>query len=72
MAVAQLVGDRAWPPTTPMAAALDRWRPAPFVALRTLKSEVIVGLPPGVAERMQEAHADWLTTGSFAVVQFVA
>ena len=39
----RLVGDRLWPPTTPFAD-VTAYFPGPVAALRTLKSDVIVGL----------------------------
>jgi damage-control phosphatase, subfamily III len=43
--------------------------PAPLVALRTLKAEVVVGLPPGVAERERAADPLWLVNGRRGVIQ---
>jgi hypothetical protein len=43
--------------------------PAPLVTLRTLKAEVVVGLPPGMAERLQAEDARWLVNGRRGVIQ---
>lgn len=64
----RLVGDRHWPPTTPFAEATGYF-PAPVVALRTLKAEVVVGLAPGLAERLQAADPAWLVNGQRGVIQ---
>ncbi len=49
----RLLGDAHWAPTTSFADATSYF-PAPIVALRTLKAELIVGLRPGEAERLQK------------------
>ena len=64
----RLLGDAHWPPTTPFARA-TRYFPAPLVALRTLKAEIIVGLRPGEAERLQTEDPAWLVNGQRGIVQ---
>jgi len=41
----------------------------PYITLRTLKAEVIVGLPEGLAEKMDGVAKDWRVSGHYAVVQ---
>ncbi len=64
----RLLGDAHWPPTTPFSRAVGYF-PAPLAALRTLKAEIIVGLPPGEAERFQQEDSTWLINGRRGVVQ---
>ncbi len=64
----RLVGDRHWPHTTPFAAVTAHF-PAPVVALRTFKSELLVGLAEGQAEREAAADRDWLVNGRRGVIQ---
>ena len=45
--------------------------PAPFVTLRTLKGEIMVGLQPGQAEALQAEDPDWLIDGRRGVIQLV-
>jgi hypothetical protein len=40
----------------------------PIVALRTLKSELAVGLQPEVIEKVSKSDSDWLTNGQWGVV----
>ncbi|MBA6440365.1 damage-control phosphatase ARMT1 family protein [Streptomyces sp. GMR22] len=64
----RLVGDRLWPPTTAFA---DRtgYFPGPVAALRTLKSDVIVGLDERTVAAL-DAHEDhWRTSGAHALIQ---
>lgn len=64
----RLSGDALWPPETPFAEVMDYF-PAPVAALRTLKSDTIAGLPPGVADRLDAAEPEWRSTGRRGVVQ---
>lgn len=64
----RLVGDAHWPPTTPFAEATGYF-PAPVVALRTFKAELIVGLRPGQAEETAAEDHDWLVNGRRGVIQ---
>jgi hypothetical protein len=59
----RLVGDRHWPTTTPFAQVTAHF-PTPVAALRTLKSEVLVGLAVPAAP-----DAPWRTDGTRALIQ---
>ncbi len=65
----RLLGDAHWDPATPFAEAVAYF-PAPLVALRTLKSELIVGLRPGEADRLQRQDPEWRVNGKRGLVQF--
>ena len=65
----KLVRDLEWPPTTPLQTALGSFLPAPLVALRTCKSDAIVGLPEGASEAMDARDAQWKVDGEFALIQ---
>lgn len=64
----RLCSDAHWPPTTPFISVVETF-PAPLVALRTLKAELIVGLPPGEAQRLHAEDPEWLVNGRRAVIQ---
>jgi uncharacterized protein with ATP-grasp and redox domains len=64
----RLCADAPWPPTTPFTEALGEF-PAPMVALRTLKAEVVVGLPEGLAEKLAAVDARWMVNGQRGLVQ---
>ncbi|MGW6913420.1 damage-control phosphatase ARMT1 family protein [Kitasatospora sp. NPDC054939] len=64
----RLVGDRLWPPTTPFAETADHF-PTPVAALRTLKSDVIVGLGTETLARLDSSGTLWRTNGRHAVIQ---
>jgi hypothetical protein len=64
----RLVGDRHWPPTIPFGD-LTAYFPASTVALRTFKSELVVGLSPGQAEQAAAEESEWLVNGKRGVIQ---
>lgn len=66
----RLLDDRHWPPTTRMEAVCAYF-PAPFVALRTLKGEIMAGLQPGQAQALQAEDPTWLINGKRGVIQLV-
>ncbi|MBI1880204.1 MAG: protein-glutamate O-methyltransferase family protein [Chloroflexi bacterium] len=66
----RLLGDSLWPTTVPITAAVPYF-PAPFVALRTLKSDPIVGLQPGQAETLDQQDPEWRVNGRRGMIQFV-
>lgn len=65
----RLLGDCHWPYTT-VFSDIVRYFPAPFVALRTLKSEVVAGLQPNQVETLNHEDPQWLTNGQWGVIQF--
>jgi uncharacterized protein with ATP-grasp and redox domains len=65
----RIVGDAIWPSTTPFADVVDYF-PAPILALRTLKSDALCGLPAGLAEQLDAADKDWRINGRRGVIQF--
>nr|WP_322717791.1 damage-control phosphatase ARMT1 family protein [Nostoc sp. ChiQUE02]MDZ8230714.1 damage-control phosphatase ARMT1 family protein [Nostoc sp. ChiQUE02] len=67
----RLLGDRHWDFTTNIADIVC-YLPMPMVALRTLKSEVIVGLKPEVIQEVAKSDSSWLTNGQWGVIQLVA
>lgn len=64
----RLVGDAHWDPVTPFAEAAGYF-PAPVAALRTLKSDVAVGVPPARLARLEATAPGWRTDGTHAVIQ---
>jgi hypothetical protein len=64
----RLLSDAHWSPTAHFSQA-TAYFPAPLVTLRTLKSEVIAGLAPGMAERMAAQDSQWLVNGRRGTIQ---
>lgn len=64
----RLLGDRLYPATTPFAD-VTAYFPGAVAALRTLKSDVIVGLDGDVPARLKARGEAWRTSGTHALVQ---
>jgi hypothetical protein len=63
------VCDSIWPEGVTFADATSYF-PAPLLALRTLKSDPLVGLPPGRAQQLDNADALWRVNGRRGVIQY--
>jgi len=66
----RLLDDRHWPHTGRLEEIADYF-PAPFLVLRTLKGEIMVGLEPGQAERLAAQDPTWLINGRRGIIQLV-
>jgi uncharacterized protein with ATP-grasp and redox domains len=66
----RLLDDRHWPHTACMEEIADYF-PAPFLVLRTLKGEIMVGLEPGQAKTLPVEDPTWLINGKRGIVQLV-
>jgi uncharacterized protein with ATP-grasp and redox domains len=64
----RVVGDALWPPATPLAAACSHLG-APIVCLRTMKSDPVLGLPAGLAERLDTAEPTWRVDAKRGLVE---
>jgi hypothetical protein len=63
----RLVGDAHWAPTTSFQD-LTSYFPAPLAALRTLKSDVAVGVDPDRLTHLESTAPGWRTDGTHAVI----
>jgi hypothetical protein len=63
------IGDALWEPETPFTSAVDYF-PVPLLALRTLKSDPVVGLRQGLAAQLEVEDKDWRVNGKRGVIQF--
>ncbi|MEY9949527.1 damage-control phosphatase ARMT1 family protein [Kitasatospora sp. GAS1066B] len=64
----RLVGDQLWDATTPFAERAGHF-PSPVTALRTLKSDVIVGLNAPVVAGLDATGEPWRTSGKYGLIQ---
>jgi uncharacterized protein with ATP-grasp and redox domains len=63
-------GDRHWSFAIPLNEVLN-YLPAPWLALRILKSNMAAGMPPGKPEAAAGKDPHWLYNGQWGVIQFV-
>lgn len=63
------IGDAIWPDGVTFAEAMGYF-PAPIVALRSLKSDTLVGVPAALTAPLDAAGDEWRTTGRYGVIQF--
>ena len=61
--------DALWPQTASWADALAAV-PAPFLALRTIKSDTLVGVDPERVHELDQEDATWRTKGTYGVAQY--
>lgn len=67
----RLVGDRHWDPTTSIGRAAGYF-PISFMSLRTLKSELVVGLTKDQLARLEaEAEPNWQTNGNRGMITYL-
>ncbi|XP_068144757.1 damage-control phosphatase ARMT1 [Drosophila tropicalis] len=67
----KLMNDVCWEPTQEVTTSLSGFLPTNLCALRSIKAEVIAGLPEGVYETLCKQDPQWMITGNYSVIQFV-
>lgn len=65
----KLTGDLEWPTETKFEHALQDFRPAPLLAVRTAKGGPVVGLLPDQSKSISGVSRDWNTSGDFGMIQ---
>lgn len=65
----RLLGDRQWSFTKPFGDVVSYF-PAPLLALRTLKAEVVAGLAEAQVNTLEEEDPEWLVNGEWGLIQF--
>ena len=66
----KLISDRNWMYTEEFTTALEGFAPTSICAIRTLKADLVAGLPAGAADRASnELPEKWMVSGQYAVVQ---
>lgn len=61
--------DALWPAGASLADAVEAF-PAPLLALRTIKSDTLVGVAPETVARLDGQEDGWRTRGTYGVAQF--
>jgi hypothetical protein len=62
-------GDAIWDPAIPFSTVMDYF-PAPLVVLRSIKSDVLAGVPVERTQRLDATNTPWRPTGRYGVIQF--
>lgn len=65
----RLLGDLHWPFDTSFTEIV-RYFPAPLVALRAMKSEIVSGLAPGQANDLLARDPEWQVNGRWGLIQY--
>lgn len=68
----KLLGERNCNPTISFESALQGFMPAPLFALRTVKADLICGLPKGKWEQLNGIDEKWMETGDYGLIQLCA
>ncbi len=66
----RLLSDRSWDPLYSITEITDYF-PAPLAVLRTMKSDVIVGLNKGQLVSLEADDPEWRINGRRGIIQFV-
>nr|QZL12166.1 glutamate O-methyltransferase [Microvelia americana] len=66
----KLIQDTNWEPGTKFSQALGDFRPAPLVAVRTMKADTVAGIDKDLFNSTFSKSPDWLISGQYGVIQF--
>ncbi len=66
----KLGGDLDWPTTTSFQVFLQGFLPAPLLAIRTVKAEIVCALPLGKKEELDSLDKSWMAHGDYGLVHF--
>lgn len=67
----RLFEDREWLPTTPIDYALD-YLNHPCLSIRTLKSEIVLGLDDDQIKQLTNEDKNWITNGKYGLIMLQA
>ncbi|KAH8351823.1 hypothetical protein KR084_000001 [Drosophila pseudotakahashii] len=66
----KLMGDYIWDSAEEFITCLRGFRPTNICALRTVKCEVVCGLPEGMADTLLRSDHNWMISGNYGVIQY--
>ncbi|KAL4161165.1 Hairy/enhancer-of-split with YRPW motif protein 2 [Phytophthora ramorum] len=66
----RLLGDRMWPPSSPIEEVVPYF-PTAFVSFRTMKSNLVAGIPANIVEKLEKGDPKWRFNGKRAIIQGV-
>lgn len=65
----RLLGNLEWEPTLPFEQVVD-FLPVPLAAIRTLKSELALGMDPAQIQQVYGQDPNWMVNGRWGVIHF--
>lgn len=65
----KLLSDINFKHDTKFVSALRDFTPTNILSLRTVKSDICVGLSPSKIETLFKEDKDWMTTGQYGLIQ---
>ncbi|XP_017056843.1 damage-control phosphatase ARMT1 [Drosophila ficusphila] len=66
----KLLGDYIWDSAEEFITCLRGFRPTNMCALRTVKCEVVCGLPEGMADALLRSDQNWMISGKYGLIQY--
>ncbi|XP_072397023.1 damage-control phosphatase ARMT1-like [Diabrotica undecimpunctata] len=66
----KLFGEKNWDPTTSVETGLQSFHPSKLCIIRTIKADIVVGIPNGIAEEIEAKDPKWMHSGEYGVIQF--
>ncbi|XP_002066363.3 damage-control phosphatase ARMT1 [Drosophila willistoni] len=66
----KLLGDYIWDSTEEFITCLRGFRPANICAMRTVKCEVVCGLPEGKADQLLKTDPQWMISSAYGLIQY--
>ncbi|EDW01269.1 damage-control phosphatase ARMT1 [Drosophila grimshawi] len=66
----KLLGDYSWHSTESLEICLRGFRPTNLCTLRTIKADLVCGLPQGKSEELFAKDKEWMLTGEYGTIEF--
>ncbi|KAH8299919.1 hypothetical protein KR044_007436 [Drosophila immigrans] len=66
----KLLGDYSWHDTESFDTCLRDFKPTNLCTLRTIKADLVCGLPQGLAQQLFVKNKEWMLTGEYGLIQF--
>lgn len=48
------------------------FKPSNLCSLRTIKADLVCGLPPGISEQLFAKNKEWMLTGEYGTIQLAS
>ncbi|EDW61090.1 damage-control phosphatase ARMT1 [Drosophila virilis] len=68
----KLLGDFSWNHTESFETCLRGFKPSNVCSLRTIKADLVCGLPPGISEQLFAKNKEWMLTGEYGTIQLAS